>query len=57
MSGTNIGSNYFGAGTFAARPVTPLITNGATALYWATDTAHLYAWSGPIATGLWKLVK
>lgn len=54
---SNIGSNYFGAGVFASRPVTPLIVNGATAFYWATDTAHLYAWSGPVATGLWKLVK
>lgn len=56
MSGTNIGSNYFGQGTFAARPVTPLIVNGASALYWASDTAHFYMWSGTLAAGSWKLI-
>lgn len=53
---TNIGSNYFGAGTFAARPVVPLIAAGASALYWSTDTSHLYMWAGTLAAGSWKTI-
>ena len=56
MSGTNVMLNYFGSGVIAARPVTPLIVNGATALYYATDTVHLYMWSGTLAAGSWQLI-
>lgn len=53
---SNIGLNYFGSGTFAARPVKPIIVNSASALYYATDTAHLYMWSGTLAAGSWALI-
>lgn len=56
MSGTNIGLNYFGSDVFASRPATPLIADGASALYWSTDTAHLYMWSGTLAAGSWKTI-
>ena len=56
MSGTNLSQNYFGSGTIAARPATPLIANGASAIYFATDTSHVYMWSGTLAAGSWKLI-
>lgn len=56
MSGTNLILNYLQIGLAANRPVTPLICNGATALYYATDTNHMYAWSGTLAAGTWKTV-
>ena len=56
MSGTNLSQNYFGSGVIASRPATPLIANGASAIYFATDTNHVYMWSGPIATGSWALI-
>jgi hypothetical protein len=56
MSGTNLSQNYFGSGAIAARPATPLIANGASAIYFATDTSHVYMWSGTLAAGSWKLI-
>ena len=46
-SGTLI-TDYLGRGTFAARPVTPPVQTGGTAIYYATDTAVLYVWNGTV---------
>ncbi len=38
--------DYVGRGTHAARPVTPNINSGGTALYYETDTTNSFIWSG-----------
>lgn len=43
---------YFGAGTFASRPATPLVATGCLALYYATDTLSLYCYAG----GAWHSI-
>jgi hypothetical protein len=40
-------SNYLSRGTFASRPVTPLLPGGqCSAVYFATDTSVAYIWTG-----------
>lgn len=56
MSGTPLIANWLGYGLAANRPAKPLISNNGTALYYATDTNHMYAWSGTLAAGSWKTV-
>lgn len=56
MSGTNLIVNYMQYGLAANRPTVPLVTNNATAFYYATDTSHMYAWSGTLAAGSWQLI-
>ena len=46
MATSNLMGNYLGRGTFAARPATPAIAANSTAMYYATDTIHLYIWNG-----------
>jgi hypothetical protein len=38
--------DYIGRGTHAARPSTPNINSGGTALYYETDTTNTFIWSG-----------
>ena len=40
--------DYLGEGTFAARPVTPNVSTGCMAIYYATDTTTLYGWDGAV---------
>ena len=51
-------TDYFGSGTHAARPATPNIRAGETALYYETDTLLTFGWTGsawlevnPVPTG------
>jgi len=48
---SNVIANYFGIGTIAARPTTPLVAAGCSAFYFAADTGHLYCWAGA-----WKTI-
>jgi hypothetical protein len=45
MPGTQI-QNYVGAGTHAARPATPSVPTGGSALYYETDTTNTFVWTG-----------
>lgn len=45
-------TTYFGSGTFASRPATPLVATGCAAVYFATDTLTLYAYAG----GAWHAI-
>lgn len=39
-------TDYFGAGTHAARPTSPNVPTGCTAIYYETDTTFTFVWSG-----------
>lgn len=41
---TGLITEYMGSGLFAARPATPAVSAGATALYYAEDTGVAYIW-------------
>lgn len=45
MTTSTLVSDYIGAGTHAARPATPSVPTGCTALYYETDTTQVYAWN------------
>lgn len=45
---TTLITDYVGRGSHAARPVTPDIPAGATALYYETDTGNSFVWTGSI---------
>lgn len=46
MTASTLITDYAGRGTLAARPVTPNVPTGGTAIYYATDTLHTFIWSG-----------
>lgn len=46
MTSSTIITDYTGHGTHAARPATPNIPAGATALYYETDTTNTFVWTG-----------
>jgi hypothetical protein len=46
MVTSTIISDYSQYGLHSARPATPNVPAGVTALYYETDTAHVFAWSG-----------
>ena len=46
MVASTLITDYFAEGTHAARPVTPNVATGATAIYFETDTLTTFAWSG-----------
>jgi hypothetical protein len=46
MVASTLITDYLGVGTHAARPATPNIPTGGTALYYETDTTNTFAWSG-----------
>ncbi len=46
MSSSTLIVDYVGRGTHAARPATPNIPTGATALYYETDTTIAFVWDG-----------
>lgn len=48
MTASTLITDYVGRGTHAARPVTPNIPTGATALYYETDTGVAFTWSGSV---------
>lgn len=39
-------TDYLGSGLLSARPASPSVPSGGTALYYATDTAAAYVWTG-----------
>lgn len=39
-------TDYMGRGTHAARPTTPNVPSGGTAIYFETDTTNTFAWDG-----------
>lgn len=45
MASRSIGE-YLGVGVLADRPVTPDVVTGTSALYYATDTAEFFVWTG-----------
>lgn len=51
---STLATTYFGQGLLAARPATPLVVTGASAIYAATDNGHIYMWAGA-AVG-WKTI-
>lgn len=51
MATSSLVSDYIGAGTHAARPATPSVPTGCTALYYETDTLQAFAWNP--ATPAW----
>ena len=51
---SNAMKNYFQSGLLAARPATPLVCPGGSAIYAATDNGHVYMWAGA-AVG-WKII-
>lgn len=46
MATSTLITDYLGEGTHAARPASPNVPTGATALYYETDTTNTFAWSG-----------
>lgn len=46
MSNSTLITDYLGRGTHSARPATPPIPAGGTALYYETDTTTLFYWNG-----------
>lgn len=46
MASSTLITDYLAEGTHAARPVTPNVPTGGTALYYETDTTNTFAWSG-----------
>ncbi len=46
MSASTLVNAYLGRGTHAARPSSPTVPSGGTALYYETDTFNTFAWNG-----------
>lgn len=46
MAGSTLITDYLGEGTHAARPTSPSVPTGGTAIYYETDTTNTFAWSG-----------
>lgn len=46
MATSTLITDYLGVGTHAARPATPNVPTGVTALYYETDTTNTFAWTG-----------
>lgn len=46
MTSSTLITDYIGSGTHSARPTSPNVPSGATAVYYETDTTNTFAWSG-----------
>jgi hypothetical protein len=46
MSSSTLVTDYVGRGTHAARPATPNVPAGSTAIYYETDTTNIFYWNG-----------
>lgn len=46
MVASTVITDYFGEGLHSARPATPNVPTGCTAIYYETDTTNTFAWSG-----------
>ena len=49
---TSLITDFLGVGLHSARPATPNVATGCTAMYYETDTSKLFAWDG----SAWQLV-
>lgn len=46
MATSTLITDYMGVGTHAARPASPNVPTGVTAIYYETDTTNTFAWTG-----------
>lgn len=57
MTASTLITDWLGRGVHSARPATPNISSGGTAIYTETDTGHTFVWNGTawvdISTGLY----